>query len=474
MLFNRSLFAVFFVCFFLLFHFVARKPNHKLALIFTGSLLFYGSFNYKFIPLLLATILLDFYLARAIAATANERRRKLLLATSITSNIGVLCIFKYTNFFLASGYDLAHLFGSTAVAPKLAIVLPLGVSFYTFQSISYTVDVYRQTIPARKRVREFVAAVTFFPHLLAGPIVRSAELLPQFENIKGPTWPMMRRGFLLVALGLIKKTTADLLAGTSDAVFGAAGAHSMLQAWTGALAFVGQLYGDFAGYSDIAIGSALLLGFKLPDNFNLPYLATSPVDYWGRRMHISLSTWLRDYLYMPLVMRWRRHPYACMLVTWLLAGLWHGGNWTFVVYGAFWGVCLVGNHMINQWVSRSAPPASQPNSRSTFGHLARVAFMFYLVVLSLVIFRAPTVARAWTIVRELHRSALPSVFTYHASWTLLLVVAALVVCHLLDYLARYRQEMMERPVVLWSLSALGLVCATLLGAAGQPFIYFQF
>ena len=241
----------------------------------------------------------DYFLAIHISQAQAIRRRKQLLSLSIGINLGILAIFKYADFAIQSVSELLAVIGYEASFPVLSFLLPVGISFYTFQSMSYTIDVYRGQMEPRKGLLQFTAALAFFPQLVAGPILRARQILPQLEKIPIPDWPGVKHGFLLITVGLFKKTLADLLAGRVDAVFGSTGPVSLLEAWTGVLAFAAQIYGDFSGYTDMAIGIALLLGFKIPINFRLPYFATSPVDFW-RRWHISLSSWLRDYLYISL------------------------------------------------------------------------------------------------------------------------------------------------------------------------------
>ena len=343
MLFNTLEFGVFFFAFFVLFHFVALTRSQRLWLITFGSCVFYCGWNYKYLPLLLGTALADFYIAREIGRDGTpDRRRKRLLFTSIALNLGVLGLFKYLDFGARSVFGLLHLLHLTQnAAPVFGLVLPIRISFYTFQSMSYTIDVFKRELRARQKPLEFLAGVTFFPHLVAGPIIRASTLLPQFEKMPPLRGDAVERGFLLIGTGLLNKTVADMLGIAADRIF-SAGSHSGLQAWTGAIAFTAQVYGDFCGYTDIAIGCALLLGIELPPNFNLPYISSSPIDFWNR-WHISFSHWLRDYLYIPL--GWKRRRLN-LVITMVLGGLWHGANWTFVIWGAYHGVLLVVTRML--------------------------------------------------------------------------------------------------------------------------------
>ncbi len=290
MLFNTPLFFLFFSVFFLLYSFVFLRRRPRVLLILVGSLIFYAGWNFRFIPLLVFSAMADYFLAIHISQAQAIRRRKQLLSLSIGINLGILAIFKYTDFAIQSVSELLAVIGYEASFPVLSFLLPVGISFYTFQSMSYTIDVYRGQMEPRKGLLQFTAALAFFPQLVAGPILRARQILPQLEKIPIPDWPGVKHGFLLITVGLFKKTLADLLAGRVDAVFGSTGPVSLLEAWTGVLAFAAQIYGDFSGYTDMAIGIALLLGFKIPINFRLPYLATSPVDFW-RRCGVPPVSW---------------------------------------------------------------------------------------------------------------------------------------------------------------------------------------
>jgi alginate O-acetyltransferase complex protein AlgI len=465
MLFNTALFWLFFAAFFVAFHFAARTRVARLWLVVGSSLLFYAAWDVRCVPLLLATALLDFWIALRLSRSQDERRRRMLLAMSIAANLGVLGFFKYARFFADSAHGLLGALGVALPEPTFSLLLPAGISFYTFQSMSYTIDVYRRELAARERPEEFLAAVAFFPHLVAGPIIRASVLLPQFERMEPPRWEQVRRGYLLIAVGLFKKTVADLLAGPADALFHGSGAASALDAWTGALAFTGQIYGDFSGYTDIAIGAALLLGFVLPPNFELPYLATSPIDFW-RRWHLSLSTWLRDYLYIPLGGN-RHHRYRNLLLTMLLGGLWHGANWTFVLWGGYHGLLLVAAHVL---VGRF--PVLKQTPSAAVRWLKRLGTL-YLVVLGWVLFRAESLPAALRVLRSMHLPSEASLFTWQAVLTLLFVGAGLVLCHAASALAE-KTELRQRPMALWPVVATCLAVAMAIGMPGHAFIYFQF
>lgn len=468
MLFNTPAFIAFFALFYVVFHLCLRKNEHKLWAITIGSALFYATFDYRFIGILLITGVADYTIARAIGITSDDGRKRRLVILSVTLNLLMLAFFKYTNFFLTNVESLLGMIGVGWSKPTLHVILPLGISFYIFQSISYILDVYRGSFQPRKELHEFVASLMFFPHLIAGPIVRASSMLPQFEKITAPSWPMISRGFALVAMGLFKKTIADLVAPSVNAAF-ASHTHGALDSWTGALGFTLQIYCDFAGYTDMAIGFALLLGFELPLNFRLPYIATSPADFWAR-WHISLSTWLRDYLFTPLVMRFRSHPYLCMMTTWFLAGLWHGADWNFVAYGVYHGSLLVAWN----WIGRRVPDSWGELPERHWSYYLAMVFTFYLVVIGFVMFRAPTWDVFFGVLHGMHVPSVASITTWDAALTFALIVFALVLTHFVDYLVLEKQTWLERPFVLWILCALAFAFSFAFGGKGVTFIYFQF
>lgn len=469
MVFNTPLFFCFFCIFFLLYSFVFLKRKPRILLILVGSLVFYAGWNYRFIPLLVFSAVVDYFLAIFIHDTQELRRKKLLLAASVAMNLGVLAIFKYADFTLQSVAELLTALGFQVSIPLLNVVLPVGVSFYTFQSMSYTIDVYRGEMQPHKGVLQFTAALAFFPQLVAGPILRARQILPQFEHIPVPKWPEVKHGFLLITVGLFKKTVADLLAGRVDAVFNSADPVSVLDTWTGVLAFAGQIYGDFSGYTDMAIGIALLLGFKIPINFRLPYFASSPVDFW-RRWHISLSSWLRDYLYISLGGN-RNHRYRNIFITMLLGGLWHGAAWTYVVWGFFHGVLIAATHWLSSLpIFRGFSEPKQWAVRSI-----KWLLTFYLILIGWVIFRSLSLESAFDIVLTLHN---PSSTVAWGPYTLIFFIlsaAALLVMHLLDFVVIRWGESIERKVwLLWPMLLLLQFACFFYGEPSDAFIYFQF
>ena len=342
MLFNSGLFLQFFAAFLLLYYVVRKHLAARNVLIVIASYVFYGAWDYRFLALLAFSSLLDFYVGNALDRLDDPRKRKHLLILSLMVNLGILGFFKYCNFFIESFADLALAAGFKTNLPSLQIILPVGISFYTFQSMSYAIDVYRRELPATRNLIHFLAYVSFFPQLVAGPIERARHLLPQFAATRVITLSMVREGIWLCLWGMFKKVViADNLAPLVEMVYGHDSPSGPIVILA-TVAFALQIYGDFSGYSDIARGTALILGFNIMLNFNLPYTATSMREFW-QRWHISLSTWLRDYLYIPLGGN-RRGPARTainLFLTMLLGGLWHGARWNFALWGAWHGLALI-------------------------------------------------------------------------------------------------------------------------------------
>lgn len=334
-----------FVCFFLLTTAIYWRLSHRgqnAWLVLVGYV-FYGWVHPWFLTLLIATTCADYWAARGMDAWPE--RKRWMLALSLTANLGLLGFFKYFGFFIENVHRVLGMLGLDLPLPVLSIVLPVGISFYTFQELSYTIEVYRGTIRARRHFIDFAAFVSFYPQLVAGPIERATRLLPQVEQPRVFSWDQARSALLLMIWGYFKKLViADNVGIVANKVF-ALQAPGFWVLWAGVFAFAIQIYADFSAYSDIARGAARWLGFDLMRNFDHPYMATGPVDFW-RRWHISLSTWFRDYVYRPLggsrTGEWR--TVRNVIVTFLLSGLWHGASWNYVMWGAYHGVLVVVAH----------------------------------------------------------------------------------------------------------------------------------
>jgi alginate O-acetyltransferase complex protein AlgI len=343
MLFNSLTFVVFYVVVTTLY-WSLRGWELRKNLLVVASYVFYGAWNPPFAALLFSTTAMDFWLGRQIDKAQDRRSRKRWLVASVCMNLSMLGFFKYGNFLLQNFQWLLARIGIIYQPPHLDILLPVGISFYTFHSLSYTLDIYRGVLKPTRSLRDFILAVSFFPQLVAGPIVRAGDFLPQLAHPPRLKANQFLWGLALMTLGLFEKIVlADtLLSGSADRFFGYAGPLVALDSWAGVLAFAGQIFCDFAGYSLTAIGAALTLGFHLKDNFRFPYAAIGFSDFW-RRWHISLSTFLRDYLYIPLGGNQVKplRAAANLVIVMFLGGLWHGAAWTFVVWGLLHGSYLV-------------------------------------------------------------------------------------------------------------------------------------
>ncbi len=342
MLFNSLTFVVFFAVVVSAYWMMDSWRGRK-NLLLIASYIFYGAWNPPFAALLFSTTALDFYLGRRIAKEQRPGPRNVWLVISVAVNLSMLGFFKYGNFLLENFQWALARGGITYQPPHLDVFLPIGISFYTFHSLSYTLDIYRGVMQPTRSLRDFALAVSFFPQLVAGPIVRAGDFLPQLEAPPKPQTGRFLWGLLLMTLGLFEKVVlADtMLAGSADSVFSYGGPLVALDSWLGVIAFAGQIFFDFAGYSICAIGAALCLGFHLKDNFRFPYAAVGFSDFW-RRWHISLSTFLRDYLYIPLGGNRLGAARAMtnLIVVMFIGGLWHGAAWTFVVWGLLHGSYL--------------------------------------------------------------------------------------------------------------------------------------
>ena len=356
MLFNSLTFVVFFTVV-VAAYWSIRSWTLRKNLLVLASYIFYGAWNPPFAALLFSTTAMDFWLGARIARAKGTHAKKVWLVASVAMNLSMLGFFKYGNFLLENFQWLMARIGVIYHPPHLDILLPVGISFYTFHSLSYTLDVYRGVMQPTKSLRDFVLAVSFFPQLVAGPIVRAGDFLPQLVAPPKPQTGRFLWGLALMTLGLFEKVVlADtMLAGSADRVFSYGGPLIALDSWMGVVAFAGQIFFDFAGYSTCAIGAALCLGFHLKDNFRFPYAAIGFSDFW-RRWHISLSTFLRDYLYFPLGgnrVGWARAAINLVIVM-FLGGLWHGAAWTFVVWGLLHGFYLVAEHTLRAFFGNSA------------------------------------------------------------------------------------------------------------------------
>jgi D-alanyl-lipoteichoic acid acyltransferase DltB (MBOAT superfamily) len=420
MLFNSLTFLVFFVIVFML-HRLMPGWNAKKLLLLVASYIFYAAWNPPYVLILLFSTTLDWWLARLVWKSESPARRRALLILSLVANLSLLGFFKYGNFLLDNTRLLLGSFGVHYAPPPLDIVLPIGISFYTFASLSYTIDVYRKEIDGDAPYLDYALFVSFFPHLVAGPIVRARQLLPQIKTPRSASRDQLGWGLCLVVIGLFTKTVlADsVFAPVVDAAY-ANTAPGALESWAAVLGFSGQIYCDFAGYSLCAIGLALCFGFEFPDNFHYPYAARGFSDFW-RRWHITLSSWLRDYLYVPLGgnRRGEIRTYVNLMLTMLIGGLWHGAAWTFVIWGGLHGAYLA----LERALRGGRRDAMLPASRDWLF----TAFTFLMVTLTWIPFRAHDAHTAAAVFGGLWRpdlsagQGLDSLLLCYASMALLLI-----------------------------------------------------
>ncbi|MEZ6131823.1 MAG: MBOAT family O-acyltransferase [Planctomycetaceae bacterium] len=436
-----------------------------------ASYFFYGCWDWRFLGLMLLSTVIDFQCSKRIADSADDDRRKRFLVISVVANLAILGFFKYFNFFAESLQQLAASSGVQLNSTTLDIVLPVGISFYTFQTMSYTIDVYRGDVRRLGSFLDFALYVAFFPQLVAGPIERGSKLAPQIQEGRRTSFCGLRDGTWLVTKGLFKKAViADNLAPVVSSVFDLS-QPTAAQVMIGVYAFAFQIYGDFSGYTDIARGIGRMLGYDLMLNFRLPYFATNPSEFW-QRWHISLSSWLRDYLYIPLGGNrgGTLLTYRNLMLTMLLGGLWHGAAWTFVLWGLFHGLLLVAHRSF-------AICWPWPERAMAFSYPLRVIGMFHLTCLGWLIFRANSVGHVVTMLKSLTVADFHlSLADQQAAWKLLLLCGPLL-------LIQAGQQFTGNLNFVPSLSVLpraAIYTATVMailtiGTFGQQqFIYFQF
>ena len=398
MLFNSFDFAIFLPIVFILYWFVTNK-NLKLQnfLIVVSSYVFYGWWDWRFLTLILFSTLIDFFVSQGLSRGENQSRRKVLLWVSITVNLGFLGFFKYYNFFLDNFISAFSFFGMEIKANTLSIILPVGISFYTFQTLSYTIDVYKRKLNPTKDFIAFAAFVCFFPQLVAGPIERATHLLPQFYKKRQFDYAKAVDGMRQILWGLFKKMViADNCAEFANQIFNNSVDYNGSTLILGALFFTFQIYGDFSGYSDIAIGTSRLFGFDLKQNFAFPYFSRDIAEFW-RRWHISLNTWFRDYLYIPLggSRGGTKMKIRNTFIIFIVSGFWHGANWTFIIWGAlnalyFLPIMLSNNNRKNLDV------VAQGKLLPSFRELIGMLTTFGLTVFAWIFFRAENIRHAWS------------------------------------------------------------------------------
>jgi alginate O-acetyltransferase complex protein AlgI len=474
LLFNSLTFLVFFAIV-LALHYAPFFPwRVKKFNLLIASYIFYGAWNPPFVILLWISTVLDWYVAKYMYRTEVLSKRRLLLLLSIIGNLGMLGYFKYGEFLLKNFQQVMSGFGVSYQPPQWDIVLPVGISFYTFQTMAYSLDVYLRRAEPADSFLDFALFVTFFPQLVAGPIVRPTDLIPQFQTERYATGKQFGWGLMLMTIGLFQKiVVADgLLAPVADAVYKAKEMVHPLDAWLGTLAFSGQIFCDFAGYTTTAIGLSLTMGFSLTDNFRYPYAAIGFSDFW-RRWHISLSTWLRDYLYIPLGgnRKGSARTYVNLMVTMLLGGLWHGASWTFVVWGGLHGSYLAIERFLQRRVGHLAI------WDSVLAKIMLGLLTYFLVNITWVFFRAQDFGSAARILRSMlliDRGGNPVLVTWFVISTVL-TIGTMLACHW--YMRDRELHTVVERVPAWASGAAwgtALFIIAITQGGSNAFIYFQF
>jgi D-alanyl-lipoteichoic acid acyltransferase DltB (MBOAT superfamily) len=473
MLFNSYAFAAFFAVLFPLYWSLRNRLALQNALLLAAAYFFYGCWDYRFLGLLALSTVMDFGCGLLVDRYQTPWKRKFCVIGSMALNLGMLGYFKYCNFFVDSLVSLLSRAGLEVGPIWLEVALPIGISFYTFQSMAYVIDVYRGDIRPTRNLLEFATFVSFFPHLVAGPIMRPTSLLPQVSNPRVLTSDRLYSGSYLILWGLTKKVVvADNLALIADDLFGRWQTIDGGLALLAIYAFAFQIYCDFSGYTDVARGVARLLGFELALNFNLPYFAKNPREFW-QRWHISLSEWLRDYLYIPLGGNrgGRLMIYRNLMLTMALGGLWHGASWTFVAWGVYQGLLLICHRLLGPWLAMVRPV--DPVERAWWGAV-RVFAMFHLTCLGWLLFRAESIEQAAGMLAAIGRGLSLPPLAYLGP-VVVLVVPLLAVQA--AQLASGDLEVVKR-LPWYARSAFYTACfyAFVLGGEfdGKQFLYFQF
>lgn len=476
MLFNSLQFAIFFVVVYGFYLLLRHKWQNRMLLL--ASYIFYGAWDWRFLSLIFISTILDYFCGLRIYESNDQRKRKLFLFFSVFGNLAILGFFKYFNFFASNFQALLGYFGFSLQPRFLKIILPIGISFYTFQTMSYTIDIYRQQLKPTRKFFDFALFVAFFPQLVAGPIERARRLLPQILSSRRVTLDKFYEGCYLIFWGLFQKVfIADNLARVVNPVFASQPPYNGIKVLIALYAFAFQIFCDFAGYSNIARGLSKCMGFEIMINFRFPYFVTNPKAFW-QRWHISLSTWLRDYLYISLGgnRKGAFKAYRNLLITMLLGGLWHGAAWTFVVWGAYQAMLLIIHRVFGPLFKREWLPQNAFVKNTWF--LIKVVFFFHCICLGWLIFRAQSLGQIFAMLQAL-------VFNFRMVsglgigvnlFTVVFVAWLLVIVQIMqftkdDLMAVYKSNVLFK-------TAFYLICYFLLvtygAGGGKEFIYFQF
>ncbi|MDN3666499.1 MBOAT family O-acyltransferase [Algibacter miyuki] len=475
MIFNSFTFLIFFVIVFIAYWAMQYRIKMQNTLILLSSYVFYGWWDYRFLGLIIFSTLVDFYVAKKIDSEPNKREKKQWLVLSLVSNLGMLVLFKYFNFFSNSWAEAWGLLGLEMSQLTLNVILPVGISFYTFQTLSYTIDVYRGNLKSTNNIINFGAYVAFFPQLVAGPIERATHLLSQFKNRREFNYEKAVSGLQLFIWGLFKKVViADSCAVYCDAIFEN---YEQLNSATLILAsiyFAFQIYGDFSGYSDMAIGLARLLGFDLKTNFKYPYFSRDIAEFW-RKWHISLSTWFRDYLYIPLggSKGTIKNQIRNVFIIFIVSGFWHGANWTYVIWGAL-NACYFLPLLLLKRNRKNLDDITVSNSFTFIKQLVSIALTFGLTCFAWVFFRAPNISIAINYINKIGdlNFGIEYLSIERYSVELMLLISIFV---LVEWFSRFKEQPISGKYAMLKLT-LVLMGIVVLGSYSNPkdFIYFQF
>lgn len=474
MLFNSFEFLIFLPIVFLIYWLFKNKLRIQNIIILISSYIFYGWWDYRFLALILISTIIDYTIGIGIQETKSKNHKKILLFTSIVCNLGLLMFFKYFNFFIDSWVDLLNGIGyKTENSWTLNIILPVGISFYTFQTMSYTIDIYRNKLKPTRDFISFASFVSFFPQLVAGPIERATNFLPQILNKRNYNKDQILQGVRLIIWGLFKKVViADSLGPIVDEIFGASETQGGGTLWLGAIYFAFQIYCDFSGYSDIAIGTAKLFGFELMSNFKFPFFSRNIGEFW-RRWHISLSTWYRDYLYIPLggSKKGKSKALRNIFIIFIVSGFWHGANWTFIVWGTFHAILYLPSFISNsnrKFIGTVAFNKKLPTPKEVFF----IIRTFILVTIGWVFFRSETITEAFAYLMQMTN---PLRFTILPNIKLFFYMILLL---LLEWNMRHDErnplKFKQKPLRIIVLMLIMTLIILNFGRNTQQFIYFDF
>lgn len=489
MLFNTLDFVIFFIIILTTISAIKQRKFQHIFIILASCFFLYYSSNYQIILLIFTTIW-TFYLAKIINHTKDEKKKKYFLILTLGANLGLLGFFKYGDFAISEINNMSNYFGGYNI-PLLNLILPIGISFYTFHAMGYVIDVYRRNTEPSNSLREYMLFVTFFPQLVAGPILRAGQFIPQLREKMAKSSltklrlivienPNLKLGVTMMMFGFLKKMFfADNISPLVNQIFqNPIGAESFTII-LGALAFAIQIYGDFSGYSDIAIGAALIMGFKIPPNFNKPYFAKSPSDFW-RRWHISLSTWVRDYLYFPLVFKNRRSDlrvFSSLMISFFFLGLWHGAGWNFIIYGIFHGAYVSVEIIIRK---RSKYLRESKFFKTKIGTVFSILLTQYLIFLAFIAFRVRDLDAISYAMKKFVFLDFATSQTLEVIKSFEIPMILIIVFMILHYISYKKGNMIEiisklRPTY-WFLFSTTIVLLIVLFYGGTPeeFIYFDF